>query len=242
MKKWLVVAGIGVLALLVSGGLVGMVLAAGPTDGKSGIQQTFISKLAKVLGIQEDQLKKGITQAQNEMVDDALKAGKLNQDQANKMKDRIGKGGNWGAPSMRPPKGRQNMHPPMGPNGKPNTPSMPGANGRQFMMPGMQNFMKTATDFLGMKPADLMAEMRQGKTLAQIAKDHGKSVVDLKNKLVTDAQTKIDEAATKGTITKDKAAELKKTLGDQADKFLNSSMQDKWHMMPKKPAPSAGKS
>lgn len=331
MKKWLVVAGIGVVALLISGVLVGAALAEGPQNGKNGVQQTFISKLARILGIQEEQLKTAVKQAQGEMVDDAQKAGKLNQDQADRLKERIDKEGVWGPPNIFPPQGN--------PHGKGLLPAIPyigqhlnalaeflvmkpaeliaelGKNkslaeiaqehgktreqlkqailsyvqkqldeavakgkltkekadaqkqranaeidklldaklkgrigvpqrgfGHQFVIPQLGSFLKTAADFLGVKPGDLQAEMKQGKTLAQIAKERGKTPEQLKETVLTNLQTKLDEAVANGKLTKEKAAKMRQKASEQLDNLINTSLPDRKPGEPKKPGTSSGKS
>jgi len=98
-KKLLIASGIGLVLLLISGVIVGIALADNPPGGQNGVQQTFIGKVAKILGISEQKLQDAAKQAQLEMVDDAVKAGKLNQEQANRLKERINKGGVWGPPT-----------------------------------------------------------------------------------------------------------------------------------------------
>lgn len=212
MKKKLIVAGAGLTLLLISGALIGVALAADPTptpNGSNTPYQTFITKLAKILGIQEQQLTDAVKKARTEMVDDDLKTGKLTPDQANKLKEGIDKGNGWGAP----------MHGGRGPAG-PGGPEF----GRGFgPMHGTE--MTDVASLLGVKPEDLMAELKTGKTLAQVGQEHGKTRDQLKRAIVAGIQKSVDKAVADGKLTKVKADEIVKNAGTQADRMLDGSFK-----------------
>ncbi len=86
------------IAILVGVLGVGAVLAADPTPTptttttKTDYQQLFLSKLAQILGIDEQRLTDAMTQArkdtENQMIDDAVKAGRMSQEYADWLKQR----------------------------------------------------------------------------------------------------------------------------------------------------------
>jgi len=86
---------LGVTLLLAALG-VGAVLAADPTptptapSTPAGYQQLFLSKVAEILGIDEQKLTDAIAQAQketrNQMIDDAVKEGRITQEYADWLK------------------------------------------------------------------------------------------------------------------------------------------------------------
>ena len=81
----------------------------------------------------------------------------------------------------------------------------------------------TAATALGITPETLMQEMRAGKTLAQVASDHGVSRDSLKATLTSAAQTAIQKALTAGQITQAQADELKSGLGARIDQMLDAT-------------------
>ncbi|MCL5264020.1 MAG: hypothetical protein M1343_02290 [Chloroflexi bacterium] len=196
---------IGALAvgLIVSLAGTALVLADEPAKpAANGFYDQFISKLATALGKSEQDTRNAIAQAEKDVVQDAVKSGKMTQSQADRINDRIDKGGlpffqrpGWAGHR---PKDKEWMH--RGP------------------------FIRSQNDiagFLGIQPADLRKELRQGKSLAQVAADHGKSRDDLKTFIVNDAKSKLDKAVTDGKLTQDKENAILKRLQDNLDKMID---------------------
>jgi hypothetical protein len=78
--------------------------------------------------------------------------------------------------------------------------------------------LETAASYLGITRAQLMTELRDGKSLAQVAKAHGKSADGLVNALTKQAEQKLDQAVKNGRITeaekKEMLAGLQKRITD----------------------------
>ena len=68
--------------------------------------------------------------------------------------------------------------------------------------------LDAAAKYLGVTEAQLRTELQNGKTLADVAKAHGKTVDGLVNALVADAQTKLDAAVKAGSLTQAQANEM----------------------------------
>jgi hypothetical protein len=84
--------------------------------------------------------------------------------------------------------------------------------------------LAAAATYLGTTVADLETKLRAGQTLAQIANGtSGKSRDGLIAALVADATAKIDAAQNAGTITADRAAQLKANLTAQKTQFVDSA-------------------
>ncbi len=66
-----------------------------------------------------------------------------------------------------------------------------------------------AAQKLGMTTQALMTELRNGKTLADVAKEKNVSTDDLKAAIVTAVNAQIDKAVTDGKLTKDQADKIK---------------------------------
>ena len=83
---------------------------------------------------------------------------------------------------------------------------------------------EAAADALGLTPEQLRTQLRDGKTLAEIAEAQNVDVDKVINVLVTQAEKLIDQAVTDGHLSKDKAAEIKGTLTDRITKLVNEGL------------------
>jgi hypothetical protein len=84
------------------------------------------------------------------------------------------------------------------------------------------DMFQTARDYLGgITVQDVMAAMRSGKSLGDIANDHGKSRDGLVQALTTAANTRIDKAVADNKLTADQAATLKTKVAAEIAKFVD---------------------
>lgn len=84
----------------------------------------------------------------------------------------------------------------------------------------------TAATYLGISQADLIARVRAGETLAAIANaTAGKSRDGLIQALVANAQARIDQAQAAGTITADRATQLKAGLTDKMTRLVDATLR-----------------
>jgi len=79
---------------------------------------------------------------------------------------------------------------------------------------------------LGITESQLQTELQSGKTLAQIATDHGKTAADVVNALVADAQSKLDAAVKAGKLTQSQADALESDLKSKITDLVNGTMPD----------------
>lgn len=188
--KRLLKTGVVVAVLALSAVMVGAaVTSAQEGDGPIG---GFLTNLAERLGISEDELKTAIKDAGNETVDEAVAAGNLTQEQANRLKERIEEGG---FPFM------FGQHPRIG---------------------GAIALHQAAADILGVTPAELMEELRDGASLAEVAEAHGKSVDGFKAGLLAAVKTQLDTLVTDGRLTQDQADQLYQRLEENIDTIINA--------------------
>ena len=90
----------------------------------------------------------------------------------------------------------------------------------------LHDLLKGLTDSaaadLGMKPMDLMTQLKTGKSLADVATaTAGKSRDGLVGALTTAATAKIDAAVSDGTITADQATTAKQKLSTEISKLVD---------------------
>jgi hypothetical protein len=83
--------------------------------------------------------------------------------------------------------------------------------------PGAQ----AVADYLGLTTAELRAQLRAGKTLADVAKTQGKTVSGLEDVIVADATTHLDAAVAAGKLTAAQEAAMLADLKAHVDDLVN---------------------
>ena len=96
----------------------------------------------------------------------------------------------------------------------------PRAGGSQLR----QAMVNTAADTLDMEKRDLIAELKSGKTLAEVAQENGVEVEDVVEALVDVADERLDEAVESGRLSQDEADEklssVEERISAMVDKVL----------------------
>ena len=160
------------------------------TATPSPYAQTFWQTLADKLGVTVDKLQSAVRDALKATVDKMLSDDKLTQQQADQAKSRIDS---------------QTFD---------KLPFGPFFGGRHFgPFPGKLQFGSAALDAaaqkLGMTTQDLMTELRNGKTLADVAKEKNVNSDDLKTAIVNAINAQIDQAVKDGKLTQTQADKIK---------------------------------
>jgi polyhydroxyalkanoate synthesis regulator phasin len=206
VKKW----GVGVLAAgaLFAAGFIGMLAFTGDAQAEGGPSEmagkvrSFLSgdkldeKLAQKLGVTVERLRTAREEARKELLQEAVAAGALTQEQA----DRI-LSGEWRGF----PRGE------MG--------ALRGAKG----VPGIHvDIHAVAAGVLNLTPEALRAELSQGKSLAQVATERGVSVAALKAAILDAQKARISQLVADGRLTQDQADRILQGLESRIDTILNA--------------------
>jgi ribosomal protein S20 len=201
-RKLTFAAGAVGAALLVAGLGAAGAIAASRVFSPSEESKAVIDDAAKQLGVQPQELSDALKQALKNRVDDAVDAGMLTKEQGQRLKERIDSGE---YPFL------------LGPGF--------GFHERGFGLAFGEraDLLETAASYLGMSEDDLREEL-QDKTLAEIAKDKGKSVSGLVAALVAVEAKKIDQAVSDGRITKTQATEIKSRLDERMQALVNGEL------------------
>jgi hypothetical protein len=142
----------------------------------------YLAALAGQLGITVDRLKAANLAAQNQLVDEAVAAGRLTAEQGAAAKARLAQAG--GAHL-----GAHFGHHGKGPRG---------GGFQAFALPGLRGLaggtLDSVTSYLGVDNATLMSEVAAGKSLAQIATERGKTRDGLKAAITQGARQGVDSA------------------------------------------------
>ena len=172
-----------------------------------------LADIAKAQGKTVDGLKAAITDAATKQLDTAVTAGKLTKDQETKVLDDL---------ASHLDDFVNDVHGPGGPGGF-GGPRHAFGFGFGFGLegPGLRAGVEDVATYLGLKPAEVVTQLRSGKSLADIAKAQGKTVDGLKT-AITDAATKqLDAAVTAGKLTKDDETNLLDKLASHLDELVN---------------------
>jgi hypothetical protein len=89
---------------------------------------------------------------------------------------------------------------------------------------GHLDVLATAASFLGITEAKLREEL-QDKTLAEIAKEQGKTAAGLVQQLVATQTKRIDEAVADGKLSEEQAAGLKADLADRMEALVDRELR-----------------
>jgi polyhydroxyalkanoate synthesis regulator phasin len=183
------------VALAVAGGGVAYA-AATNTDPRDAL----LSDAAQRLNVTPGELRSALEGAFGDQLDQAVKDGKLTQQQADQIKQQIAR---YGLP----------LGGPMGPGG-------PG-HGLAFGFGGPGPFgagLDAAASYLGLTRAELGRQLRNGRSLAELARAQGKSVDGLEQALLDAARKQLDSAVSDGKLTSDQRdrilSELRAHVGD----------------------------
>jgi len=195
------IAGMAAIATIVAGLAAAGAVAASKALSPSEESKAVIEDAAGQLGIEPDKLSGALEQALKNRIDAAVEAGRLTKEQADALKQRIDSGD--GVP----------LFGGLGPAGR---------GGGHF------GHLEAAAAYLGLTEAELLQELGD-KTLAEIAKDEGKSIDGLVKKLVATAENAIDEAVQDGRLTQEHAAEIKSELEARIESFVNGDLERHGH-------------
>lgn len=205
-----------------------------PTQPSIG--DTFWTQLAAKLGVNADTLKKQAVETRQAMIDQAVKDGRITQEQGDALKLRI-TSDNIIAPIQLPRTGQMpNMQP--GNQNQPGNPNQPGrgfgpfnnpgnnnkqnpapffGNGARGMMQGGLEEIQAIATVLKLEPQALLQQMAQGKTLADIAKAQSVDEAKVKQAIIDARTTQIDQLLSYGMISQLQADQMKAQL--TADKI-----------------------
>lgn len=170
--------------------------------------KTLVQIAQEKAGLTEEQLLEKLTAAATTAIDEAVTSGKLTQEQADKQKANL---------ADRLKKEIENKGFVFADRGKGDR--FPGGKGEVH---GSNVFQQAAT-ILGVEQSVILEELKQGKTLAQIAQDKaGLSQEQFLEKLTAAETAAIDEAVASGKLTQEQADQKKEGIADRLKKLLEN--------------------
>jgi polyhydroxyalkanoate synthesis regulator phasin len=101
---------------------------------------------------------------------------------------------------------------------------------RDFGIFGQIVDLDTAASYLGLSESELREELRDGKSLADVAGEQNRSVDGLVQELVDDAEQRIDDAVDDGRLSEERASQLRADLEDRIRDRVESELR--WRGFP----------
>jgi hypothetical protein len=173
MRRHINKIAVGAVALTATVGAGGAIAATQLSPRQES--QAVVNDAAEQLGVEPSELTAALKQALANRVDAAVADGRLTEAQGAELKERIHAG---------------------------DVPLL-GLGGPGFGHRGHHHFgqLAAAASYLGMTEANLRAALEDGKTLAQVARDRGKSVGSLVTAMTNAARADLNEAVQSGRLT-----------------------------------------
>lgn len=91
----------------------------------------------------------------------------------------------------------------------------------------LEGYLKTAATFLGLTEKDVLAALREGKSLAELAVAHGKTREALIAAISAPANAKVAEALAANTMTAEQATKAKAEIAERAAKLVDAKHDPK---------------
>jgi polyhydroxyalkanoate synthesis regulator phasin len=191
MNRKTVVLGIAG-SLAVAGG--GAAIAANRSDSSQDERRAIVNDVAKQLGVEPSALTAAFKTALKNRVDAAVAAGRLTKEQGDELKARIDSG---------------------------DAPFFGFGSGGHHGPFGHLGHLDAAASYLGLTEAQLRDALGAGKTLAQVAKDRGKSVEGLVEAMTAEAKEHLDAAVAAGRLTQEKADTVLRDVRERITDVVN---------------------
>ena len=165
-----------------------------------------LGKLAANLNISLDQLKSAIKATELQIVDELLADGTITQEQADKITEKINSSEGLGLGKLL---GRRQHE---------------GQQGQErFRKAARREIIQSAAGAIGIEPKDLVAELKDGKSIADVAAEHSVALDDVKAQITADATARLAELVAAGKLTQERADAMLQKLADNLDRILNAS-------------------
>jgi hypothetical protein len=169
-----------------------LTIGGAAADEDDGLVGSFLAKVADKLGVSEDELQTAIDEASTETLDEGVAEGLLTERQAERLQE-----GNF------PFRGR------------------PGHMSGHGPGHGPGHVMDAAAEALGMTQDDLMEQLRDGASLAEVAEAQGKDIEAFKTALLDQVKAQLDELVAENDLTQDQADDIFQRAEENIDDIVS---------------------
>jgi hypothetical protein len=160
----------------------------------------FLDRLAENLGISREELDETIDETQIELIDEAVAEGRLDEEKAADLKERIENG--------------EPVFPGFGFHG-----GVEGAH-RPFAV-GIHWIIETAAELLSIEESELRQRFGEGESLAEMAEAEGIDIEQFKSDLLAAADAKLDEKVADGDLTQEQAGNIYERFSENIDDIIS---------------------
>lgn len=200
MQRFWKVAGIATLVAVLGVVAIGTVAFAQEGDGAGwpfDFRDRFKTAIAEALGVSVEEYEAAETQAQEKVLEQAVDEGWLTEEQAEQKRERMAEGfpGRGG-------KGLRDRHP-----------------GAVF------HGMEIVAEQLDMTRQELMAEVRDGKSIADLAAEKGVDTQAIVDAIIADTQEHLNEAVADGRLTQERADWMLEQARENVPEMLERSFE-----------------
>jgi len=196
-----------VLALTAAIGVVGGAVwmsatstgAQEPGDAPAANETPFLDRVAEKLGIEPSVLQQAVRDAGLDALDEAVAAGRIGDERAAKMRERIESGEGLGLGTLK--KIREQR--------------------QERKEHGRGAIIDSAASAIGITSDELRTQLKAGASIADVAAAEGVSIDDVKTALTADAATRAADAVAAGKIDEARAGKLLATFAERLDDIVN---------------------
>jgi polyhydroxyalkanoate synthesis regulator phasin len=192
-RPWLAGALLGVALCAVL--LGGTAFAQTDSEGTS-LGDSFVERLAEKLGLTSDELDAAIEETTNEMIDEAVADGRLSEERADALRERVESGNGFFR-------------------------MMPESHGFGMHRAGPISFgIESIADTLGITTDELRAELDAGSSLSEIIAAHGSTVDAVVDALMADTEAELTQAVENGDLSQEQADRMLENLPEHLTRMI----------------------
>jgi hypothetical protein len=178
-------------------------VAQGRGDDPAAEREAFLEDAAGRLGVEPGELEGALEEAAVARVEDALESGRLTEEQATELKERI-RSGQLGLPGL---------------GFRGGAPGLGGPDAHGFKHAGL-GLLEPAADYLGLEEEALRDRLSDGDSLAEIAEAEGKSVEGLVDALVAAARERLDD----GRLDESEREEMVERIRERVEDLVQGAL------------------
>jgi hypothetical protein len=204
MKRRMRIA-LALAAAGLAGGAVVAVAHGGDAD-PAAEREAVLEDAAGRLGVEPDELETALVEAAAARVDASAASGRLTEEQAAELKERI-RSGDAGLPGL----------------GLRGAPPGPGGPERRGFGHGPR-LLEPAADYLGLEEDELRDRLSEGDSLAEVAEAEGKDVDGLVDALVAAARERLDEALEDDRLDESELEEMAERICERVEAIVQGDL------------------
>jgi hypothetical protein len=204
MRRILIAAlAIALVGTAVIGGGIGLAVAQ---DEETPVQ-SFLGRVAEKLGIGEDELRSAVTEAEQDIIDERVAEGKLSEEEGEALKERI-ESGDLLAPL------RDRL---AGPRARFCDRVFDCIRGR------VRDYTaEAAATVLGLELEELVDELKDGKTLAEVAEEQGMTVDEFTAAMLPEVRQELDALVAEDKLTEEQADAVYERVEENIDDIVSA--------------------